>query len=76
METVNKYSRGKIYKIVPKVGIECDPGDVYYGSTCELLSRRIACHRANYKAWLQKKRHYTTVYSIFENIKLKIARLC
>ena len=38
------YKKGKIYKIESLEG-DC----VYYGSTCELLSRRMAKHRHNYK---------------------------
>ena len=39
------YSLGKIYMVYPKVE-DAGEGDVYYGSTTETLSRRMAKHRA------------------------------
>jgi hypothetical protein len=59
------YTDGKVYRVVPTAGGE--PGDTYIGSTAEKhLSRRMTGHRRNYKQWLEGKRNYTTVYSIFE----------
>ncbi len=39
---MNKYSRGKIYKIVDNTN-----GDVYYGSTTETLKERLRKHTSN-----------------------------
>ena len=49
---MNKYEKGKIYKIVD-LGYQ----KMYIGSTCESLSRRMARHRTgyNYKQNYQKK---------------------
>jgi hypothetical protein len=45
--TENKYSRGKIYKIVSD---SCD--EIYIGSTCEpTLARRLAKHRGHYNEY-------------------------
>ena len=41
MEKDNKYSRGKIYKIVSP----SHPELVYYGSTCNELYKRFYCHK-------------------------------
>ena len=48
----NKYSRGKIYKLISN-----QTTDVYYGSTVEpRLTNRLSSHRCNYKLWLNGKR--------------------
>lgn len=57
----NKYDTAKIYKIISN---EVD--DVYYGSTCQPLSSRLAHHVADYKRYLLGKRSYI---SSFELIK-------
>lgn len=57
------YSKGKIYKIV------CDdePHLVYYGSTCEALSCRMAAHRAQYRQYTTKaKGNNITSYQIMK----------
>lgn len=41
----NKYHSGKIYKIIN----DSMPELVYYGSTCQRLSARMACHRQHWK---------------------------
>ena len=65
MET-NKYSKGKIYKLVAKVYEgECIP---YYGSTCqEYLSSRLSGHKAHYKCYLNGKHRFLTSFKLFEN---------
>ena len=55
------YQKGKIYRIVSNV---CDL--VYYGSTCETLSRRLSEHRADYKLYLNGKDKYITSFEIIE----------
>jgi iron only hydrogenase large subunit-like protein len=59
------YGLGKIYKIEPITGGE--DGDVYVGSTTkELLSQRMANHRADYKRWKNGKHRKVTSYDIFD----------
>ncbi len=38
--------------------------DVYYGSTKQTLSQRMAEHRRNYKCWLNEKINYTSSFEI------------
>ena len=60
MMSENKYSRGKIYKIICNV-----TGLVYVGSTCEpALARRLAGHRRSYKAYLNGKKYYVTSFKV------------
>lgn len=61
----NKYSRGKIYKLVPKVYEgEYIP---YYGSTIEKhLSARLAKHKCQYKANLKGKSNFTSSFKLFD----------
>ena len=70
METqknTNKYTKGKIYKIV------CDTtGLTYIGSTIQGLSSRISGHRADYKKYLNKKRDFITSFKVLENDNFKI----
>lgn len=58
------YGNARIYKIEPV----CDhqENEVYYGSTCQSLSKRMAAHRGCYKRWCDGKHYKTSVYDIFE----------
>ena len=56
------YKNAKIYKIVDNTN-----GNIYIGSTCKKLCRRIAQHRANYKQYLNGKFSYITSFKILEN---------
>jgi hypothetical protein len=38
--------------------------DIYIGSTTQILCKRMADHRRNYKQYLNKKQHYITSYEI------------
>ena len=58
------YANGRIYKIEPIC--EHDENEVYYGSTCQLLCKRMDKHRTDYKSWLNKKRDKTSSYDLFE----------
>jgi hypothetical protein len=59
----NRYSRGKIYKIVDNTN-----GNIYVGSTTEpTVARRLATHRSNYKSYLDGKCQYMSSYKILEN---------
>ncbi len=63
MSEINKYQRGKIYKIVCNI-----TGLIYVGSTTEKhLSHRLGKHKAYYKNWLDGKCTMTTSYKILEN---------
>ena len=47
MAEVNKYARGKVYKIISN-----NIPDVYIGSTCEpTLAKRLAKHKDGFKRW-------------------------
>ena len=52
------YSKGKIYMITAN---NADDGDVYIGSTCEKLYRRMGHHKDNYRT---RKTH--TSRNLFE----------
>ena len=67
IEIDNKYSKGKIYKIV------CDTtGLVYIGSTIEKLSSRISKHRYDYKRFLNNTYHFLSSFKVLENNNYKI----
>ena len=66
--TENKYSRGKIYKLVSS-----QTQDVYYGSTIEdKLTNRLAGHRKGYKRWLNHKYNFSTSFEIIKFDDCKI----
>ena len=58
------YANGRIYKIEPIC--EHDENEVYYGSTCQLLCKRMDKHRTNYKCWLNSKYGKAYVFVLFE----------
>jgi len=71
METqnnTNKYSRGKIYKIV------CDTtGLIYIGSTIQkYLSSRLSSHTSKYKKYLNNTYPFLTSFKVLENNNFKI----
>lgn len=55
------YKNGKIYKIVSDL-----TDNIYIGSTCQLLCKRLAKHKSNYKGFLNKKDSYITSYKLIE----------
>lgn len=56
------YDDGKIYKIV------CNTrGLVYYGSTCQLLSKRFATHSSDFRYHLKGTKHLCTSAKVLEN---------
>ena len=58
----NKFSNGKIYKIVDADGEKC-----YYGSTCNNLNTRMSHHKANYiRRFLHNDGYKNSVYDIFD----------
>ena len=67
----NRYSRGKIYKIVDNTGIS----PPYVGSTCEArLCRRLQKHKSSYKGWLNKnwKQGHMRSFDVMKNNDYKI----
>lgn len=40
--------------------------DVYYGSTTQMLCKRMASHRACYKCWLNETKNYVSSYDILK----------
>ena len=61
MEKENKYQRGKIYKVASN-----KTEDIYIGSTCETLSRRLSQHRQDYKKYLKGKHDYITCWEVLK----------
>ena len=61
------YQNGKIYKIY-----SYENADVYYGSTVESLSARIAKHRCQMKLYKEGKKNYMTSFIILELTSAKI----
>jgi len=67
---INKYMRGKIYKIIDNTN-----SNVYIGSTCEkLLCRRLQKHKASYKCFLNPnvKQGYMRSFDIIKNDDYRI----
>lgn len=63
---MERYGKARIYKLV-------GGGKTYYGSTCETLSRRLSGHKADYKRFLNGKRHYNlTAFELLEEPDLDI----
>ena len=58
------YANGRIYKIEPIC--EHDENEVYYGSTCQILCKRMDKHRSAYKCWLNNKYGKAYVFELFE----------
>jgi hypothetical protein len=56
------YSNAKIYKIIDNTN-----GDVYIGSTCLPLAKRLKYHQYKYKYYLNEKYHFVTSFKILEN---------
>jgi len=61
------YQNGKIYKIY-----SYENDDVYYGSTCETLSQRMARHRGHLKEYKNGKGSNITSFKIIELTTSKI----
>ena len=61
---------GNIYKIVV-VGYNL----CYLGSTCEKLSKRMERHRAEYKNYVDGKKHFTTSYQYQMNMEKRKSEL-
>ena len=67
----NKYSKGKIYKIVDVGYNKC-----YIGSTCEgMLCKRMAKHRISYNQFKKNNYSYNTVFDIFDEYGLENCKI-
>lgn len=53
------YQNARIYSIR-----SYQTDSVYYGSTCQPLSKRLSCHKSDYKRWLEGKHNDVTSYEI------------
>jgi hypothetical protein len=59
---LTRYAKGKIYTIRSRTSDE-----VYYGSTCSPLHKRLYEHRMNYKYWLKNGKRYVTSYELIKD---------
>ena len=68
----NKYSRGKIYKLVPKIINENEEQLIYIGSTTEkYLSNRLGKHKSQYKLYkIAKIKNKYTSYKLFDKYSI------
>jgi hypothetical protein len=64
MKASKDYKNGKIYIIEPIC--EHPVEDCYYGSTTQLLCKRMDFHRGHFRAWKDGKRRKTMVYDLFD----------
>lgn len=55
------YKNGKIYTIRSH-----QTDKIYIGSTTQPLSKRLSCHKGQYKSYLNGKKNYVTSYDIIE----------
>ena len=55
------YQHAKIYVIR-----SYQTDDLYIGSTCNMLSKRLSCHKSKYKLYLNRKHHYVTAFDIIK----------
>ena len=58
---MEKYQKGKIYKLVSTTS-----DLVYYGSTTRILSYRLTDHKSDYKGYLNGKRNYRTSFELMK----------
>ena len=57
----NKYSNGKIYKVIDNAYTKC-----YIGSTCEDLSQRLARHRLSYRRYKNGLAPLCKIFDLFD----------
>lgn len=55
------YSKGKIYAIR-----SYSTDDVYIGSTCSTLTKRLSQHKGDYETWLKRDFRYATSYEVLK----------
>jgi len=67
------YANGRIYKIEPIC--EHDENEVYYGSTCQILCKRMDSHRSGYKCWKNGKHAKTSSFELFEKYGIENCKI-
>lgn len=68
MDNINRYQRGKIYKIISP-----HTEKIYIGSTTKpTLAQRLAGHTRHYKNYLAGKHNYVTSFEILQQLEYKI----
>ena len=66
------YSKGKIYKIVPKRDVTTEENwKPYFGSTVQTLSKRMVSHRANYKKYQNGKKWVMGSFELFDKFGIE-----
>lgn len=61
------YANGKIYKLVSNV-----VNDIYIGSTCTSLVKRICQHKCKYNEWKDGKYKFTTSFKLYQEGEVDI----
>lgn len=64
---MNKYENGKIYRLVCNI-----TNKNYYGSTIQLLSKRLYEHKRDYKRYLNNNKNYITSFEIIKGDNFEI----
>eukprot|EP00732_Lithocolla_globosa_P002387 Lithocolla_globosa_v1_NODE_1547_length_2493_cov_371.285773.p2 type:complete len:165 gc:universal NODE_1547_length_2493_cov_371.285773:2001-1507(-) len=64
---MNRYQNGKIYKLVSN-----ETADVYYGSTCMSLAKRLSCHKSAWKSNQDGKGVQYSSFKLFDLGKVQI----
>lgn len=67
---MNKFDEGKIYKIT-----DHEDREVYIGSTCASLTKRMEKHRGHYRAYLKGKSRYMMSFYLFDTYGLENCRI-
>lgn len=67
------YSKGKVYALRSH-----QTEQVYIGSTCSPLYKRLGGHKADYRKYLNQKQHYITSFEItkFEDCYIELVKEC
>jgi hypothetical protein len=64
---MEKLKVGRIYKLIDNTN-----GNIYIGSTTQILSYRLSKHKSDYRNYLNNKRHYITSFDIIKNDDYRI----
>ena len=67
---MNKYSRGKIYKITNNFN-----SDIYYGSTIHTLNKRLGEHERKFTLFIRNKYHWQQSFKILMNNDYTIEKI-
>lgn len=58
----NCYEKAKVYKLIDNTN-----GNIYIGSTCSPLCKRLSYHKTDFSKWKNGKHHYISSFKILEN---------